>query len=129
MRRVFTGHRLNSFICLSNSDGKISSLREDVSASVPLLRLIWINRCDFADDARGHVGLFEVAVLGVEDDLAVEEVEDMDFELGREGDGEPDAVRLRGVADGEAEAGNVGSEESADGERNLARHAGGKEDG
>ena len=51
------------------------------------------------------MGLFEVAVLGVEDDFAVEEVEDVNLEFGGEGDGEPDAVGLRGISDGEAEAG------------------------
>ena len=44
------------------------------------------------EDGGVDVGLFEVAVMDVEDDGAVEEEEDVKFELGAEGDGEPDGV-------------------------------------
>jgi hypothetical protein len=50
-----------------------------------------------ADDAGGCRGLFKVPVFSIQDDLAVKEVEHVDFEFGGEGDGKPDAVGLRGV--------------------------------
>ena len=51
--------------------------------------------------------LFEVAVMRVENDLAVEEVEHVDLEFGREVYGEPDAVGLRCVSDCEAETRHI----------------------
>ena len=79
------------------------------------------------------VGLFEVAVADVEDDGAVEEEEDVEFEFGAEGDGEPEGVwrvcGLRGVGCSEAEAWDAGAEESADGEGDVARHGGVDENG
>jgi hypothetical protein len=78
------------------------------------------------------VGLFEVAVADIEDDGAVEDEEDVEFELGAEGDGEPDGVGCVGglgrVGNGEAEAGDAGAEEGADGEGNIAGHGGVDED-
>ncbi len=85
------------------------------------------------EDGGVDVGLFEVAVVDVEDDGAVEEEEDVELELGAEGDGEPEGVRrvggLGGVGDGEAEAGDAGAEEGADGEGDVAGHGGVNEDG
>ena len=79
------------------------------------------------------VGLLEVPVADVEDDGAVEEEEDVEFELGAEGDGEPEGVGgvggFGGVGDGEAEAGEAGAEEGADGEGDVAGHGGVDEDG
>jgi hypothetical protein len=70
---------------------------------------------------------------GVRDDGAGEEEEDVEFELGAEGDGEPEGVGgvggFGGVGDGEAEAGDAGAEEGADGEGNVAGHGGVDEDG
>jgi hypothetical protein len=78
------------------------------------------------------VGLFEVGVADVENDGAVEDEEDVEFEFGAEGDGEPDGVGCVGglgcVGDDEAEAGNAGAEEGADGEGNIAGHGGVDED-
>ena len=77
--------------------------------------------------------LLEVAIADVEDDGAVEEEEDVEFELGAEGDGEPEGVGgvggLGGVGDGEAEAGDAGAEEGSDGEGDVAGHGGVDENG
>ena len=81
------------------------------------------------EDLGVDVGLLEVAIVGGEGDLAVEEEEDVDLEFGSEGGGEPDAVGLGGVDDGEAEAGDVGAEEQADGEGEFSGHGGADEDG
>jgi hypothetical protein len=82
--------------------------------------LLWRRWKDFG----GHVGFFEVTVFGIEDDLAADEEEDVEFELRTEADGEPDGTGLvgwlRSVKDGEAEARDVGSEEQAHAEGNLA---------
>ena len=73
--------------------------------------------------------LFELAVLSVQKDLAMEKVEDVDFEFCRKRDGEPDPICLRRVGHREAKAGHVGAEERSNRERNLARHRGRDQDG
>jgi len=60
-------------------------------------RLLRIDGLADADHFGGDVGLFEVAIEGVDDDLAAEEEEDVEFELRAEAYGEPDTVGLRGV--------------------------------
>lgn len=60
-------------------------------------RLLRIDGLADADHLGGDVGLFEVAIEGVDDDLAAEEEEDVEFELRAEAYGEPDTVGLRGV--------------------------------
>ncbi len=59
------------------------------------------------------MGLLEIAVLRVEDDLAVKEMEDVNFEFGRKRDREPHAVRLRRVGNAETKTGHVGSKQRA----------------
>ena len=61
------------------------------------------------------MGLLEVAVLGVDGDVAAEEEEDADLELRAKGGGEPDAIGLRCVDDAEAQAGDVCAKQGADG--------------
>ncbi len=79
------------------------------------------------------VSLFEVMVADIEDDGAVEDEEDVKFELGAEGDRDPEGIGCVGglgsVGDGEAEAGEAGAEERADGEGNIACHGGVDEHG
>src|SRR5215472_10178008 len=81
------------------------------------------------EDGGCDVGLFEVAVLGGDDDLSCEEEEHVDFELAAEGDGEPHAVGLRSVDGGEADAGDVGAEQDAYAERQVAGERGSDDDG
>ena len=75
------------------------------------------------------MGFFEVAVLCGDRDLAAIEEEDFDLEFGPKADGEPCAVRLRGVDDREAQAGDVGSQERANSEGNVACHGCSDQDG
>ena len=75
------------------------------------------------------MGLLEVAVLGVDGDVAAEEEEDTQLELRAEGGGEPDSVGLWRVDDAETEARDISAEQRADGEGDLARHGGADDDG
>jgi hypothetical protein len=70
----------------------------------------------FGEDVCCDVGLFEVAIAGADYDLAAEEEKNLQLELCAEGFQKPDAVRLRGLGDGEAETGEAGAEQGADGD-------------
>jgi len=86
---------------------------------------VWFYRRSFPDDTRSDMRLLELAVLGVQEDLTMEEIEDVNLKFGRKGHGKPDTIRLRRVRDGEAQAGDIGAEQGSDGERNLSSHCGG----
>lgn len=75
------------------------------------------------------MGLLEVAVLRAENDLAMKEEEDVEFELRTEAGWEPETAGLWCVSDGETEARQAGAEQGADGKGNLARHDGADDDG
>jgi hypothetical protein len=48
------------------------------------------------------LGLLEVTVLGINDDLAAIEEQDVNFKLGSEANREPDPVRRQRIDDGES---------------------------
>ena len=53
-----------------------------------------VRRCRSVVDFGGRVSLLEVVVVGVEDDFAAEEEEDVDFEFCAEAGGEPEGIGL-----------------------------------
>ena len=104
------------------SEGARDSVRHDhsfapsgLAGSPPFthsLRALFLRRFA-AYDLAFYVGVFEGFVFQRNCHGAIEQEKGADAEFAAQADGEPDAVVLAAVVDGEADAGQVGAKESA----------------
>ena len=77
-----------------------------------------------AYDFAFYVGVLEGFVFQRDRHGAIEQEQGADAEFAAQADGEPDAIVLAAVVDGEADAGEIGAEEGSDAEGHAARQFG-----